>query len=201
VALGLIAFAYKPWLGVFFVLAYALYTWREITRGDELGHDEAELEPLKLRPNDSSPSTVWAILQTVAALSVIFVSSKLFVHQLEALSPALGLSPQSTALLLSPIATELPETLNAIIWLRQGKTVLALGNISGAMMIQATIPSALGIMFTPWMLDKTLLVAAVVTFLSIAIMWALLKKTALSAGKLAFLGLLYLVFAAVITAG
>jgi len=48
------------------------------------------------------------------------------------------------ALLLSPIATELPETLNAIIWVRQGKHRLALANISGAMMIQATVrpPSA-----------------------------------------------------------
>jgi cation:H+ antiporter len=32
-----------------------------------------------------------------------------------------GLSSAVTALLLSPIATELPETMNAIIWVRQGK--------------------------------------------------------------------------------
>lgn len=57
-------------------------------------------------------------------------------------------SPPS-ALLLSLVATELPETLNPVIWVRQGKVALALGNISGAMMIQATIPSALGIFFTP----------------------------------------------------
>jgi cation:H+ antiporter len=49
-----------------------------------------------------------------------------------------------TALLLSPIANELPETVNAIIWVRQGKTQPALGNISGAMMIQATVPQRLG---------------------------------------------------------
>ena len=51
------------------------------------------------------------------------------------------------ALLLSPVATELPETLNAWIWVRQGKERLALANISGAMMIQATIPTALGLFF------------------------------------------------------
>lgn len=196
VALGLVAFAYKPWLGVLFLFAYLLYTWREISAGDELGHEDAELEPLKFRPRDKSPSTSWVIAQTTLALVVIFVSSELFVHQLDLISPALGLSPQLTALLLSPIATELPETLNAIIWVRQGKTALALGNISGAMMIQATVPSALGILFTPWILDRPLLIAAAVTALSISAMWLLLKKAQLTAGRLAGFGFLYLVFAA-----
>jgi cation:H+ antiporter len=198
VALGLFAFVYKPWLGILFIAAYALYTWREMTAGDELGHDLAELEPLKFQPRKASPSTTWATCQTVAALVVIFVSSQLFVHQLEMLSPALGLSPQLTALLLSPVATELPEIMNAIIWLRQGKTTLALGNISGAMMIQATIPSALGIMFTPWILDNALIVAGTVTFMSIATMWLLLKRGLLSASKLSAFGLLYLIFAGII---
>ena len=94
------------------------------------------------------------MLQTLAALAVIFLASQLFVHQLEAVGPWLGLSPQLVALLLSPIATELPEILNAVIWVRQGKTSLALGNISGAMMIQATVPSALGLFFTPWLLAR-----------------------------------------------
>jgi len=196
VGLGLFAFAWKPWLGLLFLLAYGLYTWREITTDDGLEHDEEDLEPLKIRPGDATPSTAWALLQTVLALLVIFSSSKLFVHQLETIGPVLGLSPQLTALLLSPIATELPETMNAIIWLRQGKVSLAVGNISGAMLIQATIPSALGIMFTPWLLDSPLLIAALVTFVSIACMWVLLRRGALSAGRLAGFGLLYLVFAA-----
>jgi cation:H+ antiporter len=78
------------------------------------------------------PSTGWAVFQTVLALVVIFASSHVFVNQLDAIGPWLGLSPQMVALLLSPVATELPETLNAVIWVRQGKVALALGNISGA---------------------------------------------------------------------
>ncbi|MGF2075800.1 hypothetical protein, partial [Enterococcus casseliflavus] len=85
------------------------------------------------------------------ALIVIFAASRLFVSQIEGLGPQLGIPPQLLALFLSPIATELPETLNAIIWVRQGKYRLALANISGAMMIQATIPTALGLFFTPWL--------------------------------------------------
>src|SRR5258708_25356006 len=117
---------------------------------------EEELDPLKLRPRMKEPSAAWAVFQTVLALVVIFFSSRLFVHQLDAIGPWLGMSPQMVALLLSPIATELPEILNAVIWVRQGKIALALGNISGAMMIQATIPSALGIFFTPSMRRKPL---------------------------------------------
>jgi cation:H+ antiporter len=195
VGLGLVAFRYKPWLGWAFVGGYALYTWREITAGEELGKAEVELEPLKLRPADPDPPAHWALLQTLLALALIFLSSQLFVRVLALLSPQLGISTQLTALLLAPIATELPETLNAIIWLRQGKTTLALGNISGAMMIQATIPGALGIFFTPWLLDRALTIAAAVTLVSIALMWMLLRKGLLTARKLALFGGLYLVFA------
>jgi cation:H+ antiporter len=106
------------------------------------------------------------------------------------------MSPQLVALLLSPIATELPEILNAVIWVRQGKTALALGNISGAMMIQATIPSALGIWFTPWLLDRPLLLAAGVTMAAIAVTLVLLRRHALTAPRLVALAGLYGVFAA-----
>src|SRR2546426_1044507 len=34
VALGLVAFAIKPWLGVLFLAAYAVYVWREIRDAD-----------------------------------------------------------------------------------------------------------------------------------------------------------------------
>lgn len=90
-------------------------------------------------------------MQTVIALVVIFIASQLFVSQLEQLGPRLGISPAVVALLLSPVATELPEIMDAIIWVRQSKERVALVNISGAMMIQATVPSAFGLFFTRWL--------------------------------------------------
>jgi cation:H+ antiporter len=197
VALGVVAFAWKPWLGTLFLLAYGVYVWRELS-GEGHADDEhgLESEPLKIRPNVAQPATGWAVLQTVVALALIFAGSQVFVHQLDVLGPRLGLSPQLVALLLSPIATELPETMNAVIWVRQGKTSLALGNISGAMMIQATVPSALGLYFTPWQLDAALLWAAALTMVGIVAMLALLRREALTAGRLAALALLYLVFGA-----
>lgn len=106
----------------------------------------------------------------------------------------LGLAPQMTALLLSPIATELLEIMNAIIWVRQGKQILALANISGAMMIQATVPSALGIFFTPWILDKASVWGAVITMMSIFSLYLLLRKSALTDYRLSYFGLFYFVF-------
>ncbi|MFI2350748.1 hypothetical protein ACH492_27660 [Streptomyces sp. NPDC019443] len=80
-----------------------------------------------------------------------------FVKQLDVIGPMLGLSATVTALLLSPIATELPEITNAVIWVRQGKTKPALANISGAMMSRATVPSGIGLRLTRRHFDGALL--------------------------------------------
>jgi cation:H+ antiporter len=192
IGLGLITFAWKPWLGLFFLAAYALYVRQEMIGSDEA--DEGEIAPLTFSPRAALPGTGVALGQTLVALLVIFVASRLFVAQLGALGPALGLPPQLLALLLSPIATELPETMNAIIWVRQGKYRLALANISGAMMIQATIPTAFGLFWTRWLLDPPLLLAAATTAIAVAIMFVAFRSGVVSRRLLAAMGSLYLAF-------
>ncbi|HEY4028884.1 MAG TPA: sodium:calcium antiporter [Caulobacteraceae bacterium] len=189
---GLIAFAWKPWLGIAFLAAYAVYVWQE-ARGEQ-GEAEGELEPLKFAPRAEHPPTVLAVLQTTLAIVVIFFASKVFVGQIEVLGHSFGLKPQLLALLLSPIATELPETLNAIIWVRQGKIRLALANISGAMMIQATVPSALGIFFTPWLLDPALVVAGGVTLVAIVALFIGFRTGRMSRGWLSAMAAFYVAF-------
>jgi cation:H+ antiporter len=199
IGLGLVTFAFKPWLGIAFLAAYALYFWQEM-RHDEGDVEEPDLEPLKIAPRRPEPSTALALLQTGIALVVIFAASRVFVSQLDVLGPALGLKPQLLALLLSPIATELPETMNAIIWVRQGKPRLALANISGAMMIQATVPTAFGLFFTPWLLDRSLLLAAAVTTVAVGVMFVAFRRGVISRRLLAAMGLLYLLFAGLLVA-
>ncbi len=135
-------------------------------------------------------------MQTGLALGAVFVGSQVFVGQLENLAMAVGVPGHIMALLLSPVATELPETMNALIWVRQGKERLALANISGSMMIQATVPSALGLFYTPWLFDGPLALAAGVTILAILYLVLLLRQGRLTASKLSFAALGYLVFAA-----
>jgi cation:H+ antiporter len=195
VALGLFAFSYKPWLGALFLLAYAVYLWRELRGVQTLS--EHDLEPLKLHPK-GDPGLLWALVQTTAALIAIAIASKVFVGQLEAIGIWAGLSPQLVALLLSPLATELPETMNALIWVRQGKERLALANISGAMMIQATIPTALGLLFTTWMFSRALVVSGVITALAVVILLGLFSKDSVNSRWLMPLAGLYAVFIAII---
>ena len=196
IVLGLFVFAYKPWLGIVFLAAYAAYFWKEM-RGEQ-GEEEGELEPLKMTPRRTIPATWAAATQTSLALVVIFVASRVFVSQLDELGPALGIRPQLLALLLSPIATELPETLNAVIWVRQGKHRLALANISGAMMIQATVPTAFGLFFTPWLLDRSLILAGVVTALAIGALLFAFRRGRISPAFLSLMALFYAAFAALL---
>ena len=195
VGLGLVAFAVKPWFGVLFFAAYGVYFWREVNTGDAAASGD-DLEPLKVQPRRATPSTVAVVAQALATLVVIFGASQVFVAQLEWVGPALGLPAVVVALLLSPIATELPEIMNAIIWVRQGKTELAVANISGAMMIQATVPSGIGILFTPWLFDTPLLLAAGATMASIAYLNWLFRTRRATPLRLAAAAGFYLVFAA-----
>ena len=194
IALGYLTFAIKPWLGWLFLSAYAAYTWSEMRQTGDAS--EGELEPLKLQPRNTNPGLGMVAVQSIAALIVIFIASHLFVTQLSVIGPWLGLPSAVVALLLSPIATELPETMNAIIWIRQGKHRLALSNISGAMMIQATIPTALGLLFTPWLFDHALTLAAIVTAVAVSGLLVFLRRNALTPLILAFFAVFYLIFAA-----
>ncbi|MEU8646107.1 sodium:calcium antiporter [Streptomyces sp. NPDC048674] len=195
VALGLVAFAFKPVLGLLFFAAYAVYFWREIRGGDDDEDEGPDLEPLKFQPRAASPST-WAVAaQTALTLVVIFFASQLFVKQLDAIGPMLGLSAAVTALLLSPVATELPEIMNAVIWVRQGKTQLALANISGAMMIQATVPSGLGLLFTRWDFDAALLWSGLITMAAIVYLLMTMRGHRLTPARLTVAAGFYVVFA------
>src|SRR3954468_9748688 len=60
VTLGLVTFAFKPWLGLLFFAAYAVYFWRELRDGGESG-DGADLEPLLLQRRREVPAA-WAVI-------------------------------------------------------------------------------------------------------------------------------------------
>jgi cation:H+ antiporter len=195
VALGFVMFPGKPLTGFVFLGAYVVYTMTELRRHEPDDEDDT-LEPLRIQPKVADPAMRWVALQTGLALAGVFVGSQVFVGQLEALAIGIGVPGHVIALLLSPVATELPETMNAIIWDRQGKERLALANISGAMMIQATVPSAFGLLFTPWLFDRALAIAAGATMLSIVYLLITLRNGRLSSARLMLVSIGYVVFAA-----
>src|ERR687898_392499 len=135
------------------------------------------------------------VLHVVRTIIVMGFGAHFFVEAVEHLSKSVGISAGLIALVLAPLATELPEKFNSVIWLRDNKDTLAIGNITGAMVFQSTIPVSVGVLFTPWRLDFISAVAAIFAILSgIVFLGFLLRKAPLRAFSMLGAGSLYIVF-------
>lgn len=93
------------------------------------------------------------VLQVLAALLGIIIGAKVFVDSVSDVSLEVGISPIILAFLIAPIATELPEKFNSVIWYLRKKDTLGFGNITGAMVFQSSIPVSIGLLFTQWKLE------------------------------------------------
>ena len=78
-----------------------------------------------------------------------------FVEEIQQISMAMKIPAMLLSLIITPIATELPEKFNSVMWIKGKKDNLALGNITGAMVFQSCIPTAIGLAFTPWILKAS----------------------------------------------
>jgi cation:H+ antiporter len=138
------------------------------------------------------------VAQVVIALALIIVGAQVFVGAVEHLSTVIGLDPTILALIIAPIATELPEKFNSVLWVRNGKDTLAMGNITGAMVFQSAIPTVLGLLFTSWTFSAESLIhfaSAGVAFAStILIFGGMLLRGRLSAWALLIGGPFYLIY-------
>lgn len=182
------------------VLMYVYYVFLTVK------HDKTSVNRLEklyiLKPFQANVSLPAILLQLSIALTGIISGSYIFVSNIEGVSDALKVSPMILALIITPIATELPEKFNSIIWIRKGKDSLALGNISGAMVFQSCIPVAVGIMFTSWKLNDTALVSCILSLLSsvIVLLWMKVKKV-LTPLPFMICGVLYIAFIIYLTCG
>ncbi len=101
------------------------------------------------------------MIQLIAGLAAIIGGAHLFVEELLHVAEDIGIEPLVLSLILAPLATELPEKANSFFWVRDGKDALALGNITGAMVFQSTIPIAVGLLLTEWDLSRFAVVSGV----------------------------------------
>jgi cation:H+ antiporter len=141
------------------------------------------------------PSTLaFIILQLAISLVLLVVGAHYFVVYVQALSVSLGVPALILSLIITPIATELPEKLNSIIWVGKSKDTLALGNITGAMVFQSCFPVVFGMLFTDWHLQGATLVSAGCALLSALIVFAWIKtKKSLNPFVLCLGGVFYCV--------
>lgn len=115
------------------------------------------------------------VLQVIAGLAGILGGAYFFVEHISDLSVKIGVPAWVLAMIIAPIATELPEKFNSVIWARNGKDTLALGNITGALVFQSCFPVAFGLAFTQWNLGLGTIVSGVVA-IGFASMYFLLIK-------------------------
>jgi cation:H+ antiporter len=144
------------------------------------------------------PSMSLIVVQVLFALGLIIVGAQVFVGAVEHLSTQIGLDPTILALIIAPIATELPEKFNSVLWVRNGKDTLAMGNITGAMVFQSCLPTVLGLLFTSWAFTAesaiTFASAGVAFVATILIFGNMLRTGRLSAWTLLIGGPLYLIY-------
>jgi cation:H+ antiporter len=183
----------KILLAVALLATYVLYVVRTVKEGGEAEGDEPE--SLILWPGRSQGPT-WAVAaQLIGMIVVMGFGAHLFVGAVEHLSKAAGIPAGLIALVLAPLATELPEKFNSVIWLRDNKDTLAIGNITGAMVFQSTIPVSIGVLFTPWQLDSLSALASGLALLSsLVFLGFLLRKAPLKAFYMLGAGSLYILF-------
>ncbi len=144
------------------------------------------------------PRMAIVIAQVVLALGLIIVGAQVFVGAVEHLSTVIGLDPTILALIIAPIATELPEKFNSVLWVRNGKDTLAMGNITGAMVFQSCLPTVLGLLFTTWTFTPDSAIhfasAGVAFVATILIFGGMIWRSRLTAWALLIGGPLYLVY-------
>ena len=186
----------KAILAILLLLAYAYYVIRTIRKGGSAEEGEAP-EQLTLWPFSSIAPT-WAVAtQLVGTVIVMGFGAHFFVDAVGHMSLAIGIPAGLISLVLAPLATELPEKFNSIIWMRDNKDTLALGNITGAMVFQSTIPVSIGMLFTPWELGFLSAFSAVLALGSgVVFIGFLLRRRALRGFVMLGAGSLYVVFLA-----
>jgi cation:H+ antiporter len=146
--------------------------------------------------NPFDPHGRSTVMQVLIGVVAILIGAYVFVDQIVFLSQHANLSPGVLSLILSPLATELPEKYNAVVWIRQSKDNLALANITGAMVFQSCIPVALGLVFTPWHLTSAELLGGAIAVFSAALLYVNLRDGELGTPTLIVGGVAYAVFIA-----
>jgi cation:H+ antiporter len=196
VALGA-AFVTIPWLkySIAFGLwgGYIYYVYLTVTAEC---HDMEECAPLFFHKGAETPNMNRIVFQLISALGLIIGGAALFVSGVEGAAVYLGIPSLIVALILAPVATELPEKLNSVIWIKEGKDTLSLGNMTGAMVFQSSILPGVGILGTPWALEGLSLISVIMALIAGIYLFILnrIKKGQVAGYLLGIPAILYIIF-------
>ena len=196
----------KWFVAITLAVIYGVYVKGHFDAKREAGEDD--LAPLRFHRLDRSgrvtdpevPRLRIVTFQVVAALACIVGGAYLFVGAVNSIAASLGVSELLLALVIAPIATELPEKFNSLIWVRQGKDTLAMGNITGAMVFQSAIPTIVALVLagSVWHVSSDSALAFASAFMALAAVAAVFgpmaRRHTLDGKALLVGGALYLVY-------
>lgn len=199
------------WIHVLFAFIlfflYGLYLYLTIKEESNSNFEGEELEenmdPFLLgkifKNHENNPSLTLIWIQLILSLIMLLFSAHFFVDVIKEVSHHLSFPAFVVSLLLTPLATELPEKFNSWMWIRQRKDTLAIGNISGALVFQSTFPVSIGLLFTSWQVKSILSYATFVFCLVNALIVLIaLKKNKLNYKVFLFCGIAYLIYLALV---
>ncbi|HNP61933.1 MAG TPA: hypothetical protein PKM72_13890 [Nitrospirales bacterium] len=170
------AFLPYRWLhligAVFLIGLYVYYVVKKLS-----GQSGGDFNPVPLifARKTTLPTYGIILLQGVVGVTTLILGSQIFVYVAENLASTLAVSPLFLTLLIAPLATELPELANSVLWLQHRKDTLAISIITGAMVFQGTIPVAIGLVGTDWNLDSQALTPMILALLAMAVCYVHLK--------------------------
>jgi len=223
-------FAMLRWMvGLLLIPLYIVYIWYTVKKGGACASND-DLKDLychkmakKMRRQDpenpyfdpvaerleemmdrKEPRTFLILIQIVLSLLAIILGANFFVEQIKVVAVELSINPLILALIIAPVATELPEKFNSFLWIRQGKDTYAIGNITGAMVFQSCIPVTIGVIFTDWHIelsDPVQLLEAVsigIAMLTAAVLYLRSSHKELHTSGLMAGGVMYLLFIALV---
>lgn len=154
------------------LLGLYIYYMRLKFSSDDEETEPGDVDPLVFSPGSRHPSFVMIGMQGIIGLIGLVAGAHLFVTAAKSLSAELGVSPLLLALLIAPLATELPEMSNSFLWLYKKKDRLAVGNVTGAMVFQGTFPVSVGLLGTGWTLDVSAMTTMVLAVVAIMFSFA-----------------------------
>lgn len=188
-------------IALLLVLVYFIYLMLTIRASAKLvanGHGTSASEPLflvrLLARIGVSENMFMVLAQLGMGLGLVIFGAHGFVQGVEQLSEWLGLSALVLSLLIVPVATELPEKINSILWIRRRRDTLAFGNVTGAMVFQGTLLPAIGILLTPWEPRREVIAGLILTLVASSYLLLRLRRGNLRPVHLIFNGLCYLAY-------
>lgn len=188
-------------IGSLMVLIYFVYVLMTIKASKALveeGHATEAQGDMYLCKIGLPNNMIIIIIQLVLGLALLILGAKGFINQVEGAAAIIGISALLLSLLIIPIATELPEKVNSILWIRKGKDTLAFGNITGAMVFQGTLLPAIGIMLTAWEAKPEVVWGIAITLLAAVWLRLVVQRGGILVWHLLVNGLMYITYLAIV---